>query len=38
MDDDFLIVEKQKKIEAYILLGLMQIFLVVITFFIFRNM
>ena len=37
IDDDFLIVEKQKKVEAYTLLGLMQIFLVVITFFVFRN-
>ncbi len=28
---------KQKKIEAYVLLGLMQIFLIIITFFVFKN-
>lgn len=36
-EDNFLVVEKQKKVEAYTLLSLIQVFLVVITFFVFRN-
>ena len=36
-EENFLVDAKQKKIEAYTLLGLMQIFLIVITFFVFKN-
>ncbi|MFZ8937781.1 MAG: ATP-binding protein [Nitrosopumilaceae archaeon] len=36
-ENDFLVNEKQKKVEAYTLLGLMQVFLVLITYFIFKN-
>ncbi len=37
LEENFLVDAKQKKIEAYVLLSLMQIFLIVITFFVFKN-
>ncbi|MBA4461748.1 MAG: GHKL domain-containing protein [Nitrosopumilaceae archaeon] len=37
LEENFLVDAKQKKVEAYSLLGLMQIFLIVITYFVFKN-